>query len=677
VRDAIEAEAVEPLTLKGKSEPVAAFRLIAARGLDGYARREDSPIVGREDEIAAVDRILGEITNEREARLVTIFGHAGIGKSRLAREVIARAGEGARIVKGRCLAYGDGITFWPLREIAGGAAGIRADDGPAEARAKLAELIGDDDVVARIASAIGLSEGAFALHEVNWAARKLFEKLAAFGPLVALIDDIHWAEPAFLDLIEHVLDSAENAPILLLATARPDLLEKRPAWAERDGALRIELKPLSDAAAARVAENLLGASFPADVAARIVAAAEGNPLYVEQILAMLVDTKAIRRQDDGQWVRGENYGEIDIPPTIKALLEARLGQLAPGERTAIEPASVIGLQFAAPAVASLAPERARQSIEEQLANLTRKQFVHALPSAEDAELIYRFHHHLVRDTVYGSLLKRVRANLHVDFVKWADKVNAERGRGLEFEEILGYHLESAHRYLVELGPLDERGHEIGPRRVAPARVGGRPRVRPRRRARLGEPAAPRDRAASGERSAAAAAAAAARRGAPRARPLRRRARARRARACDRRARRQRPRPRRRRPRAHARAPAQGRARQLERGDSAADQRDDPAPRAAGAHAELARAWRLVALTRQVAGSLGNAGDAILKVVTHARAAGDERFVARSALGLTFNVLYGPTSVREALQQCESFVTDGMRDRLVQGSSCARSRSCVR
>src|SRR6185369_2619947 len=389
-------------------------------------------------------------------------------------------------------------------------------------------------------------------------------------------------------------------------------------------------------------------------------------LYVEQILAMLVDTKAIRKQDDGQWVRGENYGEIDIPPTIKALLEARLGQLAPGERTAIEPASVIGLQFAAPAVASLAPERARQSIEEQLANLTRKQFVHALPSAEDAELIYRFHHHLVRDTVYGSLLKRVRANLHVDFVKWADKVNAERGRGLEFEEILGYHLESAHRYLVELGPLDERGHEIGrdaSRRLASA--GGR--AFGRGDAHASENLLRRAIALLQESD-----------------PLRLPLLPQHAevllelgRFDDARALVE---------HAHAIAALVGndrvraaadlvrmhvRLHKAEPGNwSEATQQltseTIPLLEQQGAHAELARAWRLVALTRQVAGSLGNAGDAILKVVTHARAAGDERFVARSALGLTFNVLYGPTSVREALQQCESFVTDGMRDRLVQG-----------
>jgi class 3 adenylate cyclase len=359
-RDAIEAEAVEPLILKGKSGRVAAYRLIDASGPDGYVRRADSPIVGREDELAAVEALLAKVIESRTARAATILGDAGIGKSRLSREVMARAaGAGARAVHGRCLPYGDGITFWPLRDIANGAAEIRADDNPEEARAKLAALVGEADATDRLASAIGLSPGAFPLHEINWASRKLLEKLAADRPLVALIDDIHWAEPAFLDLLDHVLDSAQDAPILLLATARPDLVEKRPQWGQRPGSLRLELKPLSDGAAARVAENLLGASFPADIAARIVAAAEGNPLYVEQILAMLVDSKAIERGDDGCWVRGEQYGELEIPPTIKALLEARLGQLGVNERYAIEPASVIGLQWSrrtlAPASTSRSP----------------------------------------------------------------------------------------------------------------------------------------------------------------------------------------------------------------------------------------------------------------------------------------------------------------------------------
>ena len=667
VRDAVEAEAVEPLTLKGKSEKVAAYRLISAAGLDGYVRRADSKMVGREDELATVDRIFLEAIDTRTARLVTIFGDAGLGKSRLAREVMSLAGQrGARIVQGRCLNYGDGITFWPLRDIANGAAEVRADDSPEQARAKLAALIEDDDVSARIASAIGLSTGAFALHEINWAARKFLEKLAAEGPLVALVDDIHWAEPAFLDLIEHVLDSAEGAAIVMLATSRPDLLEKRPKWGDRARSEKIALKPLSDAAAARVAENLLGASFPADIAARIVAAAEGNPLYVEQILAMLVDTQALAQDEGGRWTRGPNYGDIDIPPTIKALLEARLGQLGREERYAIEPASVIGLQFPAPAVASLAPERVRPGIGEQLAALTRKQLVHAIPS-DDADLIYRFHHHLVRDTVYGGLLKRARVSLHVDFVQWADKVNAERGRGLEFEEILGYHLEQAHRYLGELGPLDEKGHEIG--RDASGRLAsaGR-RSFARGDAHAAENLFRRAIALLKEDD-----------------PLRLPLLPQRAEVMlelgkfadakllvD---------------HAHELATAANNVRvkaaadlvrlhvllhKAEPGSKWTEATVQlttetiPLLEKEQAHAELARAWRLVALTKQVAGALGPAGEAILKVVTHARAAGDERLVARSALGLTYNAVFGPTPVQQALKQCEEFVSGELRDRQVQG-----------
>jgi class 3 adenylate cyclase len=462
VRDAVEVEAVEPLELKGKQERVPAYRLVSAHGLDGYARRENSPIVGREEELAAVGAALDEATQTGSVRLVTIIGDAGMGKSRLAREVIAQASSraGAHVVRGRCLNYGEGITFWPLRDIMGGAADIRFDDSPEVARAKLAAIVGDPDVEARLAAAIGLSDATFPLHEFNWAARKFFEMLAADRPLVALIDDIHWADPAFLALLEHVLDTAQNAAILLLATSRHDLLEKRSDWGDRPASLRLILRPLTDASAAQIAGNLLGTTgLPPDIVRRIVDAAEGNPLYIEQILSMLVDSKALR-QENGRWTRGESYGEIAIPPTIKALLEARLGQLGREERTAIEPASVIGLQFAAPAVASLAPEQIRADIGKHLNALARKQFVHQAPSG-DSEPIYRFHHHLVRDTVYGGLLKRSRAVLHVDFVRWADQINAERGRGLEFEEILGYHLEQAHRYLSELGPLDAKGVEIG------------------------------------------------------------------------------------------------------------------------------------------------------------------------------------------------------------------------
>ena len=665
VRDAVEVEAVEPLELKGKSERVAAFRLVSVSGIDGYVRRHDSPIVGRDEELAAIDKTLREVIETRAVRMITIIGDAGIGKTRLAQEVVKRAGVNAKVVRGRCLAYGDGITFWPLREMAGGAAEIRFDDKPEEGRAKLATLVGDESVADRLAAAIGLSQAAFPLHEINWATRKFLESLTANGPLVALVDDIHWAETAFLDLLVNVLDTSENAPILLLCTSRHDLLEKRPEWGERASALRLVLRPLTDAAAAKVAVNLLGATgLPAEVVARIVEAAEGNPLYVEQMLAMLVDSGALR-QEDGRWIRAESYGEIAIPPTIKALIEGRLGQLRREERGVIEPASVIGLQFVAPAVASLTPEPVRASVDGHLLALTAKQLVHSVP-AMDADSLYRFHHHLVRDTVYSGLLKRVRATLHVDFVRWADQVNAERGRALEFEAILGYHLEQAHNYLAELGSLDQKGRDIGA-------DGARRLLSAGRRA-----------FSQGDANAAGnlirRAVALMHRDDPQRLPMLPElgevlltlgqfnevrtvvdealatARAVGNRKVE----------------ASARLTRMllrlySRESDSSWSDSALELTTDLIPllEQQEAHGELGRAWRLVAMVQQIAGQLGKASETIAKVIHHAHLAGDERLVARSALGMTLNVVHGPTPVAEALPQCEALIAGDLADRQAQ------------
>ena len=459
VCDAVEVEAVEPLELKGKAYPVPAYRLIHARGLDGNLRRSDTPIVGRDAELAEVTRVYREVIEGNCTRMVTVIGDAGVGKSRLVHEVVTHITAGAAVLRGRCLAYGEGITFWPLRVMLG-AADIADDDKPEQAQAKLLSYLGDRDVVDRVAAATGLSSETFPLHEVYWAARRVLEILAARAPVVALIDDIHWAEPAFLDLLEHVLSTSTGAPILLLATARHDLLEERAHWGEQPGASRIVLRPLSDAAASQVVANLLGsAGLADDVLARIVQTAEGNPLYVEQLLSMLIDRGAVVKVD-GRWQRTSSIVDIDVPPTIHALLEARLDQLGRAERATVEPASVMGLEFPQVALAELAPEGVRGALDQHLATLTRKQFVHASVSV-DATTRYRFHHQLVRDTVYNGLLKRARAQLHIDFVRWADKVNAERDRALEFEEILGYHLEQAHRYLSSWGRSTTRVWQSG------------------------------------------------------------------------------------------------------------------------------------------------------------------------------------------------------------------------
>jgi hypothetical protein len=338
------------------------------------------------------------------------------------------------------------------------AAGIDRDDTHEVACAKLLECVGDVDVADRLASATGLSPRRFPLHEVNWGARRFMQRLAEDGPVLAMIDDIHWAEPAFLDLIENMIDTIDDAPVLLVATSRHDLLETRPQWGQRERSTRLVLDPLSDDAAARVVRNLLGSSdLPEAVVKRIVAAAEGNPLYVEQMLSMLVDGGALGA--DRAAMSAQAGADMMVPPTIRALLEARLGKLERNERAAAEPASVIGMEFACAAVESLAPEQIRATLGDQFQALARKHFIQ--PASHGPAQRYRFNHHLVRDTVYSGMLKRDRATMHAEFVQWADRVYAESDRGQEFEAILGYHLEQAYHYLAELGPIDEAGRSIG------------------------------------------------------------------------------------------------------------------------------------------------------------------------------------------------------------------------
>ena len=660
VRDAVEAEPVEPLELKGKAQRVSAYRLVSAPGLDGNVRRSDTPIVGRDAELAQIARAYREAVDGACTRMVTVVGDAGVGKSRLAHEVVTRVAAGATVLRGRCLPYGDGITFWPLRVMLG-AAGISDDDKPAVAHAKLLGFLGDRDVVDRVAAATGLSSAAFPLHEVYWAARKVLEILAARAPVVALIDDIHWAEPAFLDLLEHVLSTSTDAPVLLLATARHDLLEERPHWGEQAGAARVVLRPLSDDAAVQVATNLLGgAGLPPDVLRRIVQTAEGNPLYVEQLLSMLIDRGTLI-EAGGRWVRTNSAMDIDVPPTIHALLEARLDQLDRAERATVEPASVMGLEFPQIGLAELAPEAVRGSLDEHLASLTRKQFVH-LSFSVDASARYRFHHQLVRDTVYNALLKRTRAQLHIDFVRWGDKVNANRDRALEFQEILGYHLEQAHRYLCELGPLDESGVAIG--------IDGAQRLS----------AAARRASARGDMHAAANLYRRAIDLLGRGSPMRLQllpefgevlidlgnfARARTVLS-----------------EAQAGAESAGNRRiamfaellrvrvglgSAEPGYSSDDalriaKKSIPWFEAEGAQLELARAWRLIGVVYGMAAQYQQSTDAVSRAMTHARLVGDERIIARNAVGLSSSTLLGPTPVPDAIRLCEQLISDGVSDR---------------
>jgi class 3 adenylate cyclase/tetratricopeptide (TPR) repeat protein len=671
VRDAVEVEAVEPLALKGKAERVAAYRLVSAAGLDGNLRRVDTPLAGRDDELAALAQAWQSVCDAREVRLVTVIGDAGLGKSRLIHEVVQRHGAQATVLRGRCLPYGDGITFWPLVEMA--SAHIRADDSAEEAQARLLELTGDADVAARLASAIGLSTVAYPLHELNWAARRFLQSLAARQPVIALIDDIHWAEPAFLELLEHVLDAATDSPILLLATARHELLEEHPTWPDRPNATRLVLKPLSAAAAETVIAHLLGrATLQPKVVARIVAAAEGNPLYVEQMLSMLIDSRAVQHDDEDAGLAGlagmadQAGDEIVVPPTIRALLEARLDRLGREERATVEPAAVVGVKFEQPAVESLTPDAVRSAVHKHLAALHHKQFIEPATSLE-AGAVFRFHHHLIRETVYNGLLKRTRATLHIAFVRWADQVNAERDRGLEVEEILGYHLEQAHRYLSELGPLDEQGAAIG--RDAAGRLSSAAKRALARgdmhaaanlfqRATALLPADDPQRAellpelgetlmGLGDFAGARAALAEANRAADRL--------------------------------ANTRIKAASQivgmfVRQFsaEPGDWSEETLSGaqgliPLLESESAHNELAMAWRLIVVVHGIAGRYSLANEAVEHSTTHARKAGNTRLVARNGTLLSLNALFGPTPVAQAIVQCEKLIADGLGNRRIECS----------
>src|SRR4051794_4630027 len=437
------AALVEPrplLSVKGKSDGVDAWALLAViDGASGVARRLDAPLVGRGDELRALDAAFAEVVRERACRMVTIVGSAGIGKSRLAAELGRRVAADACVVQGRCLAYGDGITFWPLVQIVddlGGADALETVLAAADDAATVAE---------RVRAALGTTDVAAAGGEVAWAVRRLLETVARERPLVAILEDIHWAAPTFLDLLEYIVGWSRDAPIMLVCLARPELLDERPAWLDATSGTAIRLGPLSDAEACELLDEV-AQEWPLDAAvrARIARHAEGNPLYVEQIAAMVAE-------------EGAEVGTI--PPTIHALLAARLDRLPAGERAVLERAAVAGKEFARAAVAALSPESELAGVHTHLLSLLRKDLLAANPASPDDA--FRFRHALIRDAAYAGIPKELRAEQHESFADWAAMTAA--GRAGALDEIVGYHLEQGHRYRTELGMKDERTAALGER----------------------------------------------------------------------------------------------------------------------------------------------------------------------------------------------------------------------
>jgi DNA-binding SARP family transcriptional activator len=381
-------------------------------------RRFDLPFIGRDWELAQLRHAFDRATAARTSYLASLLGPAGIGKSRLAQEFVESVADEATVYVGRCLLDRAGATFWPLAEIVRAAAG-------GTTREAIVDLVADDpdaeQIADRIAGALGAAEPAGSQAELFWAVRKLFAALAQDSTLVVVFEDIHWAQPTLLDLVDHLVDATRDAPVLLLCIARAELLDLRPTWGGgKLNASALLLEPLTRDEAHLVVEHA-GGALDAATTARITETAEGNPLFLEQMVAL-----------------AREGGDIAMPSTIHALLEARIDALDPRERAVLARASVLGREFRRDAVRALSPEDERAAVDTHLDALARRELLRG----------DRFRHGLIRDVAYDGLPKAERATLHEGCARYL----AETGE--EQEELLGFHLEQAYRYRVELDSTD-------------------------------------------------------------------------------------------------------------------------------------------------------------------------------------------------------------------------------
>ncbi len=469
VRDTVVVQSSSPRTLKhGEQFPAFVLTQLIAHTA-GSRRRFQAPFVGREHQRAAIDVILREVVSQRTCRLLTILGNAGVGKSRLVSE-FAKSVSGEVIVAcGRCLPYGEGITHWPLADVIREITRAKGLDTPNLSVAKIAECLAGDDkaelIAERVSELLGIGDGEpGGTEETFWAVRRLFEALARERPLVIAIDDLHLAESTFLDLIEHLVDFSRTSPIMIVCMARTEFLDTRRDWGRgKPNATTLLLEPLSEAECRAIILDLLDhVPLPPAVETRIIYAADGNPLFAEELVAMLVDEQLLTRKEDS-WVARSDLSELPVPATINALLAARLEGLPVHERAILTTAAVEGPVFYQSTVAELG-QALDSVLDDGLLALVRRDLIRSDVSDVSGEKVYRFRHGLIRDAAYRSLSKKARADLHERFAAWLEVKGAERLR--DFEEMVGYHLEQAFQYRVALGLRDSRAASLAARAAA-------------------------------------------------------------------------------------------------------------------------------------------------------------------------------------------------------------------
>src|SRR5947209_4668450 len=432
----IEVEDAGPLELRGFRKPIPAYRALAA--LDGQPAlsKISAPFVGRESELELLENTLERTIRDRRPHVFTVYGEPGVGKSRLIREFLAGV-EGTTILSGRALPYGEGITYWPLAEMVKAAAGITDDDPMETAKQKLIECCGDEAIAELLGLASGVMEaveGERGQPEIAWAAREFADELADVQPLIMVFEDIHWAEEPLLELIDHLAQWVRERSLLIICLARPELLDIRPTWGGgRVRATSIELEPLGRDDSEALADALLETHrVTGKVRARLLDKTEGNPLFVEETVRMLVE-------------QGADGGDR-IPDSLQAMIGARIDRLPAGAKIVLQRGSVIGRTFWAGAIDHLSPEYDSDELEDMLDDLLLRDFLtREERSTISGESAYRFKHVLIREVAYGGLSKSGRAEYHTRFAEWL-RERADK----ELLEIRAYHLDHACALYAEL-----------------------------------------------------------------------------------------------------------------------------------------------------------------------------------------------------------------------------------
>jgi class 3 adenylate cyclase/tetratricopeptide (TPR) repeat protein len=463
-QDAIEYGERKVLHAKGKAHPIAVYeaRRATTELRPAYRGPPLAPLVGRKEELALIIGTLARARRDRTVQLLTLVGVPGIGKSRLVWELQRTFADEPNHVtwrRGRCLPYGDGVTYWALGEMVKAQAGILETDDSQTAAAKLARSARDVVAISTEAAWVeshlrpllalqgdvgGRRDEAFAA----W--RRYFEALAESGPLLLVFEDLHWADDGLLDFIDHVADWSIERPIVLLCTARPELRERRATWGARTNAATILLPPLSPAETGTLVELLLRQTrVPKKLRAAVLSRAEGNPLYAEEFVRMLVDRGLLVRNGGGWELRDH---DLPVPDSVQAIIAARLDTLPTDEKAVVRDASVVGRGFWPNAVAAVCGF-ATEDVQMHLRSLERKELVRRLGSSAFAgETQYSFHHALVRDVAYAQIPRAERADKHRLTAEWIEAL----GRPQDHSETIAHHYLQALDYARHAGQ-DESG----------------------------------------------------------------------------------------------------------------------------------------------------------------------------------------------------------------------------